>query len=174
HVTGVQTCALPISATATCRSGAGAATGEELAAMGAPTVAAPAPLLHGLHPAGPIIRPPSQPVRPKRTRVTAMDIAADELLLELERIELTLDEAAHRAGQGCDPEFERRLGAHLRSLRGMLDPDHVPVVADAMEAAERAMNAADPQAPLMMLRICRDNLSALVRRVAASRLRPAA
>src|SRR5690606_40877199 len=83
-------------------------------------------------------------------------IAADELLLELERIELTLDEAARRAGQGCDPEFERRLGAHLRSLRGMLDPDHVPVVADAMEAAERAMNAADPQAPLMMLRLRRD------------------
>ena len=103
-----------------------------------------------------------------------MDIAADELLLELARVELTLDEAARRAGQGCDPEFERRLGAHLRSLRGMLDTDHVAVAGDAMEAAERAMNAADPEAPLLMLRICRDNLSTLVRRVAATRLRPAA
>jgi hypothetical protein len=103
-----------------------------------------------------------------------MEIAADELLLELDRIELTLDEAERRAGLGCDPEFERRLGAHLRSLRGMLDPDHVAVAADAMEAAERAMNAADPEAPLLMLRICRDNLAALMRRVAGTRLRPAA
>jgi len=103
-----------------------------------------------------------------------MDVAADELLLELDRIDATLDEAARRAGSGCDPEFERRLGAHLRSLRGMLDQDHVAVAADAMEAAERAMNAADPEAPLLMLRICRDNLSALMRRVARTRLRPAA
>jgi hypothetical protein len=103
-----------------------------------------------------------------------MDIAADELLLELERVELTLDEAARAAGLGCHPEFERRLGAHLRSLRNMLDPDQVAVAADAMEAAERVMNAADPEAPLLMLRICRDHLSTLVRRVAATRLRPAA
>ncbi|HEU4774264.1 MAG TPA: hypothetical protein VFS82_07085 [Lysobacter sp.] len=103
-----------------------------------------------------------------------MDIAADELLLELERVELTLDEAARRAGTGGDPDFERRLGAHLRSLRSMLEPDHAAVAADAMEAAERAMHAADPEAPLLMLRICRDNLAALIRRLAATRLRPAA
>ena len=103
-----------------------------------------------------------------------MEIASDELLLELDRIELTLDEAARRAGLGCDPQFERRLGAHLRSLRSMLDADQVAVATDAMEAAERAMNAAEPEAPLLMLRIARDNLSALLRRLAARRLRPAA
>ena len=48
-----------------------------------------------------------------------MEIAADELLQELDRVELTLDEAARRAGDGCDPEFERRLGAReLGQTRG--------------------------------------------------------
>lgn len=103
-----------------------------------------------------------------------MDIASDELLLELDRIEETLDEAVRLAGLGCDPEFERRLDNHLRSLRGMLDPEQVAVANDAMEAAERAMNAADPEAPLLMLRICRENLATMIRRVAASRVRPAA
>ena len=40
-----------------------------------------------------------------------MDYAADELLIELERIEATLDEAAREAGRGCGPDFARRLGA---------------------------------------------------------------
>ena len=103
-----------------------------------------------------------------------MDYAADELLFELERIEETLDEAARRAGQGCGPDFERRLGAHLRSLRNMLGADDVAVAADAMEAAERAMNAADPAAPLMMLQLARNTLGAVIRRCASTRLRPAA
>jgi hypothetical protein len=103
-----------------------------------------------------------------------MDIAADELLLELERIEATLDEAMRRAGQGCAPDFERRLGAHLRSLRSMLGPDELSVAEDAMEAAERAMNAAEPEAPLRMLAMARERLAALFRRLANGRLRPAA
>src|SRR3546814_9111933 len=70
-----------------------------------------------------------------------MDIPADELLEELARIETTLDEAARRAGDGCPPDFERRLEAHLRSLRSMLGPADIAVASDAMEAAERAMNA---------------------------------
>ena len=49
-----------------------------------------------------------------------MDIAADELLDELARIDATLQLAVRRAGQGCGPEFERRLQAHLRRLRSML------------------------------------------------------
>jgi hypothetical protein len=103
-----------------------------------------------------------------------MDIPADELLLELDRIEATLDEAARRAGQGCPPDFERRLGAHLRSLRTMLGPDDLRVAEDTMEAAERAMNAADPEAPLKMLAMARERLGALCRRLANGRLRPAA
>jgi hypothetical protein len=105
-----------------------------------------------------------------------MDIAADELLLELERVEATLDEAVRRAGQGCDdPDFERRLGAHLRSLRSMLGPDDFTVAEDAMEAAERVMASADPAAPLLMLDMARGRLASLLRRLAASaRLRTAA
>ena len=103
-----------------------------------------------------------------------MNYAADELLLELERIETTLDEAARRAGQGCGPDFERRLGAHLRSLRSMIGEEESAVAADAMEAAERVMNAADPAAPLLMLQLARDTLGAVIRRHANARLRPAA
>ena len=103
-----------------------------------------------------------------------MDYAADELLIELERIEATLDEAARRAGDGCPPAFERRLEAHLRSLRSMLGPDDIALAGDAMEAAERAMNAADPAAPLMMLCMARDNLAGVIRRQAGAALRTAA
>ena len=102
-----------------------------------------------------------------------MDIA-DELLTELDRIEATLDEAARRAGQGCAPDFERRLGGHLRSLRSMLGPDDLIVAEDAMEAAERVMNAAEPEAPLRMLSMARERLSALCRRLAGGRMRSAA
>jgi hypothetical protein len=104
-----------------------------------------------------------------------MEIAADELLAELTRIEATLDEAAQRAGEGsCPPDFERRLEAHLRSLRSMLGPDDMTVAGDAMEAAERAMSAADPAAPLMMLAMARENLAGVIRRRAGAALRTAA
>ena len=103
-----------------------------------------------------------------------MDYAADELLIELERIEATLDEAAREAGRGCGPDFERRLGAHLRSLRNILGADEMAVAADAMEAAERVMNAADPAAPLLMLQLARNTLAAVIRRHANARVRPAA
>ncbi|HET7655869.1 MAG TPA: hypothetical protein VFK18_02600 [Luteimonas sp.] len=103
-----------------------------------------------------------------------MDYDADELLLELERIDETLDEAARRAGEGCGPDFERRLGAHLRSLRNILGADELAVANDVMEAAERVMNAADPEAPLLMLQHARATLAAVIRRHANARLRPAA
>jgi len=103
-----------------------------------------------------------------------MDIDADELLQELDRIEATLEEAARRAGDGCGPDFERRLGAHLRSLRTMLGADDFTVASDAMEAAERAMSAADPEAPLMMLAMARGRLASVIRRHAGRRLRTAA
>jgi hypothetical protein len=43
-----------------------------------------------------------------------------------------------------------------------------------MEAAERVMNAAQPEAPLAMLGMARERLAALLRRLANGRLRPAA
>lgn len=103
-----------------------------------------------------------------------MDIAADELLQELARIEATLDEAARRAGDGCGPDFERRLEAHLRSLRSMIGDDDLAVARDATEAAERVMTAADPEAPLMMLAMARERLAAVLRRRAKGSLRSAA
>jgi hypothetical protein len=103
-----------------------------------------------------------------------MHIAADELLKELDRIEATLDEAGRRAGDGCGPDFERRLEAHLRSLRSMLGPDDLAVAADAMEAAERVMTSADPEAPLLMLELARGQLGGVIRRAAGRRLRTAA
>jgi hypothetical protein len=96
-----------------------------------------------------------------------MPIAADELLDELARVEATLGEAARRGGQGCAPDFERRMQAHQRSLRSMLDADGVAVATDALEAAERVMVSADPAAPLLMLDIARATLRGLVQRQAA-------
>ena len=56
----------------------------------------------------------------------------------------------------------------------MLGPDDIALAGDAMEAAERAMNAADPAAPLMMLAMARDNLAGVIRRQAGAALRTAA
>ena len=60
------------------------------------------------------------------------------------RIDALMRDAVRRAGQGCDPDFERQLDACLRSLRPMLDADDMTVAADAIEAAKRVMTAADP------------------------------
>ena len=104
-----------------------------------------------------------------------MPIAAEELLEELERIEETLRQATRRCGEGCGPDFERRLQAHLRSLRSMLDADGVAVATDALEAAQRVMVSADPAAPLLMLEMARKTLRAFILRQAATlRLRDAA
>ena len=56
----------------------------------------------------------------------------------------------------------------------MLGPDDMAVADDAMEAAERVMNAAEPAAPLLMLQHARSTLAAVIRRHANTRLRPAA
>ena len=116
-----------------------------------------------------------QAVRLARTRLPAMTIAADELLDELERVEETLRQAMRRAGAGCGPDFERRLHAHLRSLRSMLGADDVTVAADTLEAAQRVMISADPAAPLLMLEMARKTLRGIIQREAAGlRLRAAA
>lgn len=103
-----------------------------------------------------------------------MDIAADELLDELARIDATLQLAMRRAGQGCGPEFERRLQAHLRRLRSMLCADGVAVASDTMEAAHRVMISADPEAPLLVLAMAHRTLDAIIRRQAANAVRSAA
>ena len=100
------------------------------------------------------------------------DFTADELRDELAGIDATLAIAVRRAGQGLDPVLERRLDAHGRSLRAMLDTDGAAVTMDTIDAAKRVMNAADPAAPLLMLTMARDNLAAVLRRL--QRLRNAA
>ena len=104
-----------------------------------------------------------------------MDIAADELLDELERIDATLDEAVRRAAQDCAPDIQRRLQGHLRRLRPWLCQDGIDAASDAMDAAQRVMISADPAAPMLVLAMARKTLSAVIRRQAASiRMRAAA
>lgn len=104
-----------------------------------------------------------------------MPITAEELLDELERVDETLRQATRRGGEGCGPDFERRLQAHLRSLRTMLGPDGVIAAEDTLEAAQRVMVSADPAVPLLMLEMARKTLYSLIQRQAAAlRIRSAA
>jgi hypothetical protein len=103
-----------------------------------------------------------------------MEQIAEELLQQLAQLEQLLDEAIRRAGQGSGPEFERRLGAPLRSLRPLLDPDDLRVAEDAIEAAQRVMGAADPQAPLLMLALARKHLAGVIHRQARKQGLPTA
>jgi len=103
-----------------------------------------------------------------------MMIAADELLVELERTELMMQEVVRCAGQGCSHVFERRFEAQSRSLRSILGTDGAQAAADVMDAAERVLTSADPAAPLLMLSLARKTLAAVIRRQAGSlRLRAA-
>jgi hypothetical protein len=103
-----------------------------------------------------------------------MNFAADELLEELSRIDAIMAETVRRAGQGCGPDFERRLDARIRSLRPMLKEEDLAVAIDAIEAAKRVLISADPAAPLMMLAMARKTLSGVIRRQARNqRLRAA-
>lgn len=95
-----------------------------------------------------------------------MHITADELLQELARLDATMQQVIRRAGRGCGPNFERRLDAHARSLRAMLDTDHAELATDIIEAAKRVIHAADPAAPLLMLAMARKTLAAVIRRQA--------
>lgn len=99
------------------------------------------------------------------------NVSADELQLELARTDATMIQVVRRAGRGTDPEFDRRLDRHARSLRAMLDADGPAVAMDMIEAARRAMDAADPAAPLLMLAMARENLAAVVRRQAMRAMR---
>jgi UTP:GlnB (protein PII) uridylyltransferase len=98
-----------------------------------------------------------------------MDFAAEELMDELSHVNSLMHEATRRAGQGCNPDFERQLDACLRSLRPMLSADDFVVAADVIEAAKRVMTAADPEAPLLMLAMAHKTLTGVLRRRATGR-----
>ena len=104
-----------------------------------------------------------------------MDFTADELHQELDRLDDTMSRVVAHAGQGADPELDRLLSTHVRVLRLMLDEDGGNAAVDAADAARRAMEAADPGAPLLMLSMAREALTAKLRREAlrASGLRAA-
>lgn len=104
-----------------------------------------------------------------------MDYAADELLEQLARIDTTMRGAVRRAGQGCEPDFERELDACMRSLRPILGEDDMTAAVDAIEAAKRVMDSADPAPPLLLLAMARETLNGILRRQANNqRLRTAA
>ena len=96
-----------------------------------------------------------------------MHIAADELLQELALLDATMAKVARQAGKGHDPILERRLDTHLRSLRVLLDANGTAIAEDTIDAAKRALDSADPGAPLLMLKMARANLAAVIRRQAA-------
>ncbi len=112
---------------------------------------------------------------PTQNPGTAMDFSADELLQELARFDATMARVIAHAGEGPDPALDRLLSTHVRVLRAMLDEDGGTAAADAVDAARRAMDAADPGAPLLMLAMARKALETKVRRQAtrAAHLRAA-
>ncbi|KGM53435.1 hypothetical protein N800_07600 [Lysobacter daejeonensis GH1-9] len=104
----------------------------------------------------------------------AMPHTDDHLHDALARTDATLSEVVRRAGRGLEPELERQLDAHLRGLRAVL-PDADTCAAEAtIEAAKRVADSAEPEAPLLMLAMARDQLTRVVQRRARSRRRPAA
>lgn len=99
---------------------------------------------------------------------------SDELLSALARLDKEMDLTLRHAGEGCGPECDRRLESASRGLRALLGPDAAQVVNDVVEAAVRVLTSADPSAPILMLRIARQTLSAVVHRHAARAMRKVA
>ena len=104
-----------------------------------------------------------------------MDFTADELHQELDRLDATMARVVASAGHGPDPVLDRLLSTHVRVLKLMLDSDGGNAAVDAADAARRAMDSTDPAAPLLMLSMAREALTAKLRRqaVRASGLRAA-
>lgn len=97
-----------------------------------------------------------------------MPPAADPLHAAARRIDSLLDEAVQRAGKGLDPRLARRLDTAVRQFCDALAAAHaalVDAVRDAAELARRVMDAADPEAPLLMLRLAREQLDRAMRRI---------
>ncbi|GHA87157.1 hypothetical protein [Cognatilysobacter bugurensis] len=96
-----------------------------------------------------------------------MPAAADSLHPAARRIDSLLDEAVQRAGQGVDPQLARRLDTAAHQLCDAFAAVHaalVDAVRDTVELARRVMDAADPEAPLLMLRLAREQLMRALRR----------
>lgn len=99
-----------------------------------------------------------------------MLFTSDELLHELESFNATLARVARcagRAGHAGSTAFDDQLDMHARHLRAMLDADSAAVAQDAIDAARRVLDAADPAAPLLMLEMARRHLAAVMRHRAA-------
>ncbi|WP_460832126.1 hypothetical protein [Lysobacter humi (ex Lee et al. 2017)] len=91
--------------------------------------------------------------------------AADRLLQQHAYFEDGIHHAVRQAGKGPDLVLERRLLGQARTLQALLaDRAAAQAVADVAEAARRVMDAAEPEAPLHMLAIARENLARQVRR----------
>lgn len=108
----------------------------------------------------PILRPPPPCCR-------RMSLALDVLQTTICRLDPLLLEVTRRAGAGADPDVERRLDLLARRLSLLLegvDDACFAAARDTIEAAKRVMDAADPEAPLLMLRLARDNLARALRR----------
>ncbi|WP_133501946.1 hypothetical protein [Cognatilysobacter terrigena] len=94
-----------------------------------------------------------------------LDITADRLQQQHAYLEDGIAHAMRRAGAGPDLVLERRLMGQARLLQAMLsDRSAAQAVADVAEAARRVMDTAEPEAPLQMLAIARENLARTVRR----------
>lgn len=91
-------------------------------------------------------------------------ISRDELINALTRLDTALAAVRRDVGQGCSPGRERALDAQLRGLRAMLGGDLATLAEDVIDAAKRALESASPDAPLLMLAMARDRLSAAVQR----------
>lgn len=99
---------------------------------------------------------------------------AQELLRALDQLETTLASVRRAAGQGASPELERVLRGHLRSLRALLGVGASPLVDDAVDAALRVLDSADPSAPLHVLSMAHQGLAGTIRRQATSAALPTA
>ena len=118
-----------------------------------------------------MIQPPvTQPAAP----ATTIAAQADELLAALARMDATLQAVRRAAGQGSTPELERELLGQLRCLRALLGPSSGDLVDDVGDAARRVLDAAEPDAPLMVLAMAQDMLASVVRRHATHPLPSAA
>lgn len=93
---------------------------------------------------------------------------ADELLAALARMDAVLQAVRRAAGQGSTPELERELLAQLRCLRALLGAEAAAAAEDVVDAARRALDAAEPEAPLLVLAMAQRTLAALIRRQAAA------
>jgi hypothetical protein len=96
-----------------------------------------------------------------------MSFALDVLQATICHLDPLLHEVTRRAGTGPDPDMDRRLDAIARRLSLLLEGVDEPCFAAACEtidAARRVMDAADPEAPLLMLNLARQNLARALRR----------